>query len=346
DANAYGRILGWGRDAQQLAGRAFVLDAAGHVTDIGSLVGPGVGHSIANDINDQGVVVGQSIATDGRRHAFMWRGGVMTDLHAGNWGFSSMAHAVDESGIVVGSADLDDDGLQYETAVRWIDGVAESLGALPGGQTSIARGINAHGVIVGLSSLPLGSPSSPHGVMWLDGVLVDLNSRLVPNSGWVIMAANDINDDGVIVGEGAFAGAAPQPVALVPTCGGTFEIHGVGCAGTDGFSPRLVAAGCPTGGGAVSIAAVNGLGSAAGALLFGSDHGVVSLLGCEFQVLPTIPLSISFSFGGPPGVGGSGTWTWSGPWPSNVPPLYAQVWSIDPGATFGVNASNAISIRP
>ena len=74
-----------------------------------------------------------------------------------------MAH-----GVIVGSADLTDDGLQWETAVRWVDGVGQSLGGL-GGQVSFARGINEHGTIVGTATMPIGSPSSPHAFIYRDG---------------------------------------------------------------------------------------------------------------------------------------------------------------------------------
>lgn len=344
DANRYGTILGWGRDAAQFSGRGFVVES-GIVTDIGSVLGAGVGNSTPADINDRGVVVGKSTAITGRPHAFVWKDGVMTDLHDPSWGFSSEANAIDESGVIVGAADLTDDGLQWETAVMWVDGVPLSLGTL-GGQTSAARGINEHGTVVGVSSMPVGSPSSPHAFVWRDGTLIDLNDLIDPNSGWILQSANDINDQGIIVGAGVFGGASLQPFALVPNCDGTFEVYGTACAGSAGFEPRLAVSGCVAADENVSIVATNGLGGAVGALLFGSGNGTVPFLGCEFQVLPTIPLSLSFVFDGDPGVGGSGTWRWVGQWPTGFPPLYAQVLSIDGGAASGLTASNAISITP
>src|SRR6516162_6587597 len=49
------------------------------MTDLGTLGGS---RSFAFGINDQGQVVGYSYLPDGTYHAFLWQGGVLTDLNS------------------------------------------------------------------------------------------------------------------------------------------------------------------------------------------------------------------------------------------------------------------------
>jgi probable HAF family extracellular repeat protein len=69
-----------------------------------------------------------------------------------------------------------------------------------GGTFSIARGINSSDQIVGGSGLP--GDVTFHGFLYQNNQLIDLNTLISPDSGWVLGSANAINDNGWIVGTG------------------------------------------------------------------------------------------------------------------------------------------------
>ncbi len=59
---------------------AFLWNGTNGMTDLGALVSGGQSH--AYGINDAGEVVGWDVMSSGPYHAFLWSGGVMTDLNA------------------------------------------------------------------------------------------------------------------------------------------------------------------------------------------------------------------------------------------------------------------------
>jgi probable HAF family extracellular repeat protein len=70
------------------------------VTDLGTLGGAG---SVANDINDNGDIVGAADHSDGRRHAFVFLDGVMYSIHDNSPGFElAEAFGINNDRIVVG----------------------------------------------------------------------------------------------------------------------------------------------------------------------------------------------------------------------------------------------------
>lgn len=76
------------------------------------------------------------------------------------------------------------------------------LGTL-GGDNSTAIDINSKDQIVGTAQTKEGTY---HAFIWERGVMADLNDRLPANSGWVLEAANALNDRGDIVGVGTLDG--------------------------------------------------------------------------------------------------------------------------------------------
>jgi probable HAF family extracellular repeat protein len=77
------------------------------------------------------------------------------------------------------------------------------LGTL-GGSFSIARSINNRGEIVG-GSLAEGNEDF-HGFVYRNGKLINLNELLDPGSGWEVVQAVSINDNGEIIGIGSNRG--------------------------------------------------------------------------------------------------------------------------------------------
>jgi len=128
---------------------------------------------------------------------------------------SGTAFALLDNGQMAGQ-----NGSQHATLYS-STGIATDLGTLPGDTSSIAFGLNTAGDVVGESD---SGPPTPTGRAFLYrvGVMVDINSLIVPGSGWVLNDARSINDAGVIVGNGLYFGqergymltVGPAPVAV------------------------------------------------------------------------------------------------------------------------------------
>jgi probable HAF family extracellular repeat protein len=168
---------------------SFVSPVYYTVTDLGTV--PGGSGSDAQGINASGQVVGASMVPPGHDRAYLWSGGVMTDLGTLG-GDTAAAHDINDFGQVVGVAATRQQALH---AFLWSGGVMRDLGTIPGGSGgdwSEALSINARGQVVGYST---GSGGYYHAFLWSNGVMTDLGSL-----GYSHTVANDINASGQIVG--------------------------------------------------------------------------------------------------------------------------------------------------
>lgn len=80
--NSLGKVVGQALPAGGRPTRGFLWEDdanGGSVIDLGGLGGESA-LSSAEDINDQGQVVGGSRTSEGNSHAFLWQDGAMTDL--------------------------------------------------------------------------------------------------------------------------------------------------------------------------------------------------------------------------------------------------------------------------
>ena len=82
--------------------------------------------------------------------------------------------------------------------------------------SSAAYGINRYGHVVGYQSNNSGANRAFRYRPGLDG-MIDLNTLLPPNSGWVLTSARAINDGGIVVGAGIYNGRN-TPFILYPQC--------------------------------------------------------------------------------------------------------------------------------
>lgn len=158
--------------------------------------------TFAYAINDGGVITGTQLVGLTSR-AFTWSaGGSQVELPSLG-GNTSEGNGINNHGDVVG--DSFRTGLLDEIAVYWpASGGAVDLGTL-GGLTSSARDINNHGQIVGYARNAAGAA---HAFLSdAGGPMIDLNTLLPADSGWVLVSANAINDAGQIAGEGIFDGS-------------------------------------------------------------------------------------------------------------------------------------------
>jgi probable HAF family extracellular repeat protein len=188
----------------QIAGNTFVTSTTSHATlwtgntrtDLG--MGTLGGAAFANGINDAGQVVGFSRpANSFTERATLWNGTTATDLGTLSGGTISRANDINNAGRIVGySASSDGD-----RAALWTGGTVTALGTL-GGTRAEANAINEAGQIVGQSTIG-DDIFDWHATLWNGTTAVDLNNFLDSETraaGWVLMFANDINDNGAIVG--------------------------------------------------------------------------------------------------------------------------------------------------
>lgn len=340
--NDQGQVLGTGRyDATSIL-RAFLYEGD-TVTDLGSLQMPN-GSSEGIDLNNQGHVAGWS-STDpyNWNHAAVWKDGTWTDLHdpAVILGPTSTARAINEFGVVAGSADFSDDSHNWEEAAVWDHGTIYAVGKL-GGLFAMCHDINDHGIAVGES---MTDTDGYHGFIYEVGdKMTDLNDLIPSGSGWTIVAAYQINNSGQIAALGNF-NYITRPITLIPDHDGGFRIFGSGCAGTDDITPGLYGMGDPTANSEISLAGVNGLGDAAGMLFFGTGYDSAAFRpDCIFHILPLFPLQMPLLFKGT-GAGAGGFLLQVHLPPDMLPgTINMQALLIDAGASYGFSMTQALEM--
>ncbi|HEX5473847.1 MAG TPA: hypothetical protein VFX12_04215 [Vicinamibacterales bacterium] len=176
----------------------------------------GGGFGVGLAINDSGQVAGTSTTTDGSQHAFRANvDGTIDDLGSLSTGGMSMASAIDAGGDVVGRS-LTAAGAFH--AFRYSDHM-EDIDTL-GSASSNAMGV-AGSATVGAFQVADGS-SHAFVHTHADG-MVDLNTRIPADSGWVLQSAVSVNASGQIAGMGmlngqqrAFRLTPDKPVDLTP----------------------------------------------------------------------------------------------------------------------------------
>lgn len=240
DINNAGQMCGASTNDSGAAETAVLWSTPGSLISLGTLGGS---TSFSYGINQTGQVTGRSELAfaprpgprgPGVTHAFRYTSGSgMQDLGVLSGGSFSAGHDINGSGVVCGgsSANGDDDFFAFRQAGT---GPMQSLGALQTGGSSDAFGINSAGTIVGCASVG----SIDHAFIWTQsGGMVDLNTLIPSGSGWVLICATDINDQGMICGFGTFNGE-DAVWRLIPSGPADTEDPNIsGCS----VSPRSVA---------------------------------------------------------------------------------------------------------
>src|SRR5262249_40719215 len=172
--NDAGDIVGE-RGPRQLAPSQAFLFRKGEFIELGTLGGD---QAIAYDINDFGQIVGSSRSEVIWTHAFLYQGGVMTDLGTlGDPYRQSEARSINNLGQIVGSSRV---GFGSDLhAVRWDGGKILDLGVLGNGNASGANSVNDCGQIVGYSRLST-DIYVLRAFLWESGQMLNLNDLVDP----------------------------------------------------------------------------------------------------------------------------------------------------------------------
>jgi probable HAF family extracellular repeat protein len=196
DINNHGQIVG---SSKNVAGQVHAfLYTDGAWQDLGTLAGT---TSAAYGINDLGQVVGSSsISTTytSRRGAFLWSGGVMTQLSLP--GIYSSAWDINNSGQIVGQYrdpnDLNDKAFLLSGG--------EMTTLTLGGSYSYAFAINDNGQVTGYAQSSDG---------WDHAFLYDINSKVMTDlgtMGWLYSLGNGLNDLAQVVGRSTYTTSENQ----------------------------------------------------------------------------------------------------------------------------------------
>jgi probable HAF family extracellular repeat protein len=205
DVNESGQIVGfWTTDG--VFDKEPFLYSGGTMTSLGF-------QGAANAIDDKGRIVGWYEVDStplGPVHAFVYAGGVRTDLGTLPGRDESAANDVNRFGQIVGSSScLSCSGVPTH-AFLYANGSMTDLGTL--GQQSQALGINDAGQVVGFSSTAAGSRA----FVWSGGVMRDLNDLVPPIAGGTLEQASAIDDLGRIVAYGLFSDGRYHTFLLTP----------------------------------------------------------------------------------------------------------------------------------
>jgi probable HAF family extracellular repeat protein len=197
----------------------------GSIVELGNLGGSA---TYPLGTNDAGDIVGQSDISNipdpkfriPPTHAFLWQAGTMTDLGSIFGADFNYATHIDNSGRILGTADLAGDGSAH--AFLWISGQITDLPPFSGDLVSWGDSMNRAGQIVGSSGMrengfaPFQVMRCPcHALLWENGQPIDLNTRIAAK--WDLDFATSINDNGEILAHTIKPFSAP--VLLVPQQG-------------------------------------------------------------------------------------------------------------------------------
>jgi probable HAF family extracellular repeat protein len=124
---------------------------------------------------------------------------------------NSSGQAVNASGQVAGRADIPG-GVEHAFLSGPGGGPLQDLGTL-GGTNSLANGVNDSGQVAGTAAIASGSLDA---FLYSGGQMLDLNSLIAPGSGFTLVTATGISDNGYISGIGLAPNGQDHAFLLTP----------------------------------------------------------------------------------------------------------------------------------
>lgn len=193
------------------------LAGTSHAQPVTRLMPLTPGDAFAEDINDNGEVVGQSLfAGFGMRPTRWDAGGNATNLGLLSGGTTGTAYAINNNGEIVGISE-DGSGLRKATLWDGRGGVVDVHDAIGSSSTSVPWHINDAGVIVGQANISPGIFA--RGFVW-----DQINPAQQAGTDSYAGGANyGINNDGHIVGAGFFFGDPDDALLAMPDGRGGYE---------------------------------------------------------------------------------------------------------------------------
>lgn len=156
--------------------------------------------SAANAINANSTVAGTAQLANGSFRAFTATSGNGVTMLGTLGGWSSYGQAINATGWIAGGSST---VTGYLHAFLYANGQMKDLGTLAGGNNSSAYGVNSAGQVVGYSQIFGGDSRA---FLWENGQLRDLNDLIAADTGWRLLEASAINEQGQIVGVGLVDG--------------------------------------------------------------------------------------------------------------------------------------------
>jgi probable HAF family extracellular repeat protein len=165
---------------------------------------PGAVVTLCCYVNNSNEGAGLVVLNSGEYHGFRVKTTGATDLGTLPGGTLSNAQGINSSGVIAGYSNSSTSGSNFVTVAWDPHGKIHPLGTLPGGTNSGGYDINDSNQIVGFSNT---ATSASDAMIWTQkGGMKDLNNLIPPNSGWVLVLANWINNSGQITGYGTING--------------------------------------------------------------------------------------------------------------------------------------------
>jgi probable HAF family extracellular repeat protein len=215
--NNHNRVIGWAETSyedptcnppQVLQFLPFVYEVA--TRQITALqVYPGDSDGTADTQNDSGEIAGISgicsnaVGGASAIHAVFWQSATSMPIDMGNLGGMAWntPTGMNNKGEVVGFGNPsgDQNAPPNPFAFYWNQNSGmQNLGTLPTFANSSAYAINNRGLIVG--AVFNGPNGASHAFIYQDGLMTDMNVLMIGNQSLTLLYANDVNDEGVIVG--------------------------------------------------------------------------------------------------------------------------------------------------
>lgn len=197
------------------------LYSNGSLQDLGALDGV---TSAAIDINDTGLIVGFSVASNGVTAAFLYSNDTMQDIGSLG-GTVTFASSINNSGQIVGESYTSDPNPNvypyvYEDnrrAFLYSNGNMQNLGTLVGDTFSAAYSINDNGLVVGQSGK---SEFDTRAFLYTNGAMQDLG-----NLGGSLAIASSINNNGLVVGRSSISEDTTNTRAFLYTNGSMHDLN-------------------------------------------------------------------------------------------------------------------------